>query len=208
MIIDRLGHAHDAIGRFFRRANARPRTLRRDEGAARMHPDVALARRIALVAHAGQTDKLGRDYGAAHLAPIAAMAAIVTGGNPRVEAAAWLHDTIEDTPLDAAELRHQGVDPRTIEAVEAVSKRPGESYPELIRRACADPDGCWVKLADNGWNIACNVILDETDPAAAARLLQKYLPAREALLVACGITIDDARYQQMIARARETLLTL
>ena len=107
---------------------------------------------MAQEAHLGQTDKLGRDYFAAHLTPIA------TGlreFGPEAEAAGWLHDIIEDTHHTGDTLRAAGVPEDVVAAVESVTKVEGEPYERLIDRACADPIGRLVKLVDNTWNLVC-----------------------------------------------------
>lgn len=51
------------------------------------------AKAFAMMAHKGQTDKAGKDYFTAHVA-------VVADGvepDPLVKAAAYLHDTVEDT---------------------------------------------------------------------------------------------------------------
>lgn len=154
---------------------------------------VALARE----AHAGQTDKLGRDYFSAHLAPIAAGAALF--GEP-AERAAWLHDVIEDTEVTADALLERGVDRDVVAAVESVSRRSDESYEQLIRRASAHPVGRLVKLVDNAWNIMSNPELAAVDPARARQLLEeRYYPARDRLLAAIGINRCWLGYEELLS---------
>lgn len=136
--------------------------------------------RLAREAHAGQVDKQGRDYFAAHLEPIArslrsfGAAAVMAG---------YLHDVLEDTDHTPATLAARGVPAEVIEAVISVTKVDDEPYPQLIERAAAHPVGRLVKLADNTLNLASNPGLAETDPEGAQRMLEeKYLPARERLL--------------------------
>ena len=142
---------------------------------------LAEVRELARDAHGGQTDRQGRDYFTAHLEPIAARLEAygelaVMGG--------LLHDILEDTTVTADDLRRRGVPHEVIAAVEAVSKREGESYDDLIARAAAHPLGRLVKLADNAHNLATNDELAETDAETAVRLKRKYERARETLLTA------------------------
>lgn len=147
------------------------------------------AGQIAQEAHASQQDKLGRDYVDAHLRPIAEAAAVF---GPEAEAAGWLHDVIEDTRITADDLRERAIPEHVIDAVESVTKVPGEEYDELITRVCQHPLGRFVKLVDNAWNIACNPVLAEVDADKAHRLMtEKYLPARERLLAACELEADS-----------------
>ncbi|GAA3691066.1 HD domain-containing protein [Yimella lutea] len=135
---------------------------------------------FARAAHAGQTDKLGRDYCEEHLAPIAAKLADV---GPEAEIAAWLHDVLEDTSVTVDQLRELGVPETVVAAVVSVSKREGEPYDALIARAAADPLGRLVKLAaDNERNLESNDERARRDPDLARRLRTKYEHARTQLL--------------------------
>lgn len=144
---------------------------------------VADARELARAKHAGQVDKQGRDYFEAHLVPIAA--ALAPFG-PLAEMAGWLHDIVEDTDTSLDDLRALGVPEIVVEAIDAVSRRPGEHYLRgLIPRSAAHPLGRLVKLADNRHNLNSNAELAETDPAKAKSLREgRYLPARRELLAA------------------------
>ncbi|SHU66184.1 Guanosine polyphosphate pyrophosphohydrolases/synthetases [Mycobacteroides abscessus subsp. abscessus] len=153
------------------------------------------ARRIAFDAHAGQRDKLGRDYFDAHLVPIASAAKVF---GDTVTAAAWLHDVLEDTLITATDLKSVWVSPTVIQAVQSVTRREDETYTELIDRACADPVGRLVKLIDNAWNITCNPLLAEADPKRAASMLKdRYEPARRRLLAACDLDQDSPVVAEM-----------
>lgn len=143
----------------------------------RLDDQVDRARLIALIAHAGQTDKLGADY-IDHPRRIAESLT-----DPTEQAVAWLHDVLEDTPVTAAHLRAAGVAANAIDAVELLTRRPGvtpEDYYEAIRR---DSIARAVKLAD----IADNTLswrvdqLRALDPDVASRLTEKYAKARRAL---------------------------
>ena len=163
-------------------------------------PDVSLSQAVAREAHAGQTDKLGRDYYAAHLTPIATA---LRDFGPEAESAGWLHDIIEDTNHTADTLRSAGIAADVVRAVESVTKVEGELYETLIDRACADPIGLLVKLADNTWNLVCGARLAEVDPAEAEELKQrKYLPARKRLLAALEWSEHGPELQTMEHRLR------
>lgn len=169
------------------------------------------ARALAANAHKGQRDKASRDYFDAHLVPIAA-AAVVFGDD--VEAAAWLHDAIEDTNLSAEDLTNAGMPVEVVRAVESVTRRNDETYSDLIARACIDPIGRFVKLVDNAWNITSNPVLAKADPVRAASLLnRRYEPARARLLAACGLelrsplvcamqTVLDAHHERLQCTVR------
>jgi len=146
-----------------------------------MTTTVQQVREFVRRAHAGQTDKLGRDYVRDHLEPVAAELA---AHGADAEMAGLLHDVLEDTAVTADRLRGLGVPEQVVRAVEAVTRRPGEDYSESIARAAADPLGRLVKLADNTVNLRSNAALAEVDPDAARRLRIKYQAAREQLLQA------------------------
>ncbi len=107
-------------------------------------PDAHL---LALHAHQGQVDKQGRDYYLAHLRPIAEA---LRPHGAYAEMAGALHDIVEDTRdhpdparrYDLDRLRVLGVPEVVVEAIDAVTRRPGEPYiAGLIRRAAAHPLG-------------------------------------------------------------------
>lgn len=103
-----------------------------------------LAETIARTAHAGQYRPDGKPY-VTHLERVAAA---VPG---YLKAAAWLHDTIEDTGLTAEKLKDAlGVTPWTVAVVDLVTRREGETYEDFIERiaTAGNPDAIAVKLAD------------------------------------------------------------
>jgi (p)ppGpp synthase/HD superfamily hydrolase len=151
-------------------------------------PDAHL---LALAAHEGQVDKQGRDYYLAHLLPIAE--ALRPYGS-HAEMAGALHDIVEDTRdhpdparrYDLDRLRSLGVPEIVVEAIDAVTRRPGEPYISgLIYRSAAHPLGRLVKLADNKHNLDASADLARSDPEAARKLREgRYRPARRILLAA------------------------
>jgi (p)ppGpp synthase/HD superfamily hydrolase len=138
--------------------------------------DLNAADRLAAQAHAGQVDQAGRPY----IDHVRAVRDLLAGHGEAAQMAGVLHDVLEDTALTAEELRRRGCPERVVAAVESVTRREGEAYLDMVRRAAADPLGRLVKLADNAHNS------DETRlaalPAAQARRLRtKYAAAREVL---------------------------
>jgi guanosine-3',5'-bis(diphosphate) 3'-pyrophosphohydrolase len=97
---------------------------------------------IAARAHAGQVDKAGAPY---VLHPLRVMLSVKT---PHEQMAAVLHDVVEDTPVTLEDLRAQGFPQEVLEAVEALTKRKGETRLEAARRAARNPIARVVKLAD------------------------------------------------------------
>ena len=97
---------------------------------------------IAARAHTGQVDKAGEPY---ILHPLRVMSQ-VTGRHERM--AAVLHDVVEDTSVTLEGLRSQGFPEPVLEAIEALTKRDGETRIEAARRARANPIAREVKIAD------------------------------------------------------------
>jgi len=113
---------------------------------------------IAAREHAGSVDKAGSPY---LFHPLRLMFAVNT---PLEKMAAVLHDVVEDTPLSLDDLRKEGFHADVIIAIDALSKRPGESRIQAAARAAADPIACVVKLAD---------VTDNMDPGRIAKPTEK-----------------------------------
>jgi hypothetical protein len=153
---------------------------------------VSRARVLAETAHAGQLDKAGAPY-FGHLQRVAGY---TDPANPLAQAAAFLHDSIEDTPLTTEDLARQGIPAAAIEAIALLTRRP-EQAPDDYYRAIKDhPLAREVKLAD---------LADNSDPGRLARLPQeqrtrlaaKYAAAYRAL----GADADDGDFRRARARA-------
>ncbi len=141
-------------------------------------PDIpALAARL----HAEQSDKAGAPY-VAHLARVAAILQRRWPDATQAEvAAAWLHDSLEDTEASEESLLEAGVSAETVRIVRAVTRPENSDYLAWIA-ALADSGNVSVlrvKLADNE---------DNRDPArvaalpgAAERMATRYEPARQML---------------------------
>jgi (p)ppGpp synthase/HD superfamily hydrolase len=102
---------------------------------------------IAAAAHASQVDKAGAPY---ILHPLRVMLRVRTAPE---RIAAVLHDVVEDTPWTLEALAAEGFAAEVLAAVEALTRREGESYEAFIARAGADPIGRVVKLADLAENM-------------------------------------------------------
>ncbi|MEM8781274.1 MAG: HD domain-containing protein [Planctomycetota bacterium] len=134
---------------------------------------------IATQAHAGQTQRNGEPY---ILHPIRVMLSLSNGpGAPagdeldELRIVAILHDVVEDTPWTLGMLRDEGFAADVITAVDAVTKRDGEEYPDFVERSAADPLGRRVKLADLEDNLDIRR-LPKWKPKDATRA-EKYLKA-------------------------------
>jgi (p)ppGpp synthase/HD superfamily hydrolase len=132
---------------------------------------------IAVEAHTGQLDKAGRPY---ILHPLRLMA---TFSDPRTQMAAVLHDVVEDCGAWSLErLAGEGFPPEVVSAVDALTKRDGESRIEAAHRAALDPIACAVKLADNADNSDLSRIPQPTERDHAR--LEEYRQVRAILLAA------------------------
>ena len=139
---------------------------------------IEAAVRIANQAHAGQLDKIGRPY-MGHLERVASMVQR-SGGTWVQVAAAWLHDSIEDTSVSADELRRQlpGV---VVRIVEAMTHPKGEPNVDYWARVKSEPSAVLVKQCD---------VYDNLDPSrmcyldelTQVRLRAKYAEAIKALV--------------------------
>jgi (p)ppGpp synthase/HD superfamily hydrolase len=97
---------------------------------------------LAAGAHRGQADKAGEPY---ILHPLRVMLQLV---DEEGRIAAALHDVLEDTATTADNLRDWGYGEKVVEALEALTRRDGESYADSIERAVRNPLARRVKLAD------------------------------------------------------------
>ncbi|MCX7827402.1 MAG: hypothetical protein N2689_17870, partial [Verrucomicrobiae bacterium] len=124
---------------------------------------VNVAKALAEKAHKG---KFGNDGKTPHIVHARRMVGwlLKSGASDRVIAAAWLHDILGRGRLTEAELKRAGVPSPVIEAVVALSKRPGESYYDYLARVEANPIARRVKIADMIDNV-----VDEPSPQARRR---------------------------------------
>jgi len=97
---------------------------------------------LACRAHRGQVDKAGKPY---ILHPLRVMLRLE---DPAAQIVAVLHDVVEDTPVTLADLRAEGYSGEICDAVDCLTRRPGEAYEAFISRAAANPLSRRVKLAD------------------------------------------------------------
>jgi (p)ppGpp synthase/HD superfamily hydrolase len=95
---------------------------------------------IAAKAHQGQADKGGNPY---ILHPLRVMFSRKT----EIERiCAVLHDVIEDTDITLVDLRNEGFSEEVIAAIDALTKRNGESYDDFIERVIKNKIAARVKL--------------------------------------------------------------
>jgi len=134
---------------------------------------------IAAKAHAGQTDKAGEPY---ILHPILVMLR-VTGSEAQI--AAVLHDVVEDSEYTIEKLRTEGFSESVLAAVEALTKRKGESRVEAAVRAAANEIARVVKLADNAENMDLGRIPNPNKKDFVR--MEEYKKVREILLGQSGV---------------------
>ena len=138
-------------------------------------------------AHAGQTDKQGREY---YHHPVAVMNRLPEGTDLEVKLAALLHDILEKTSYARPDLSAMGYSDRTLDIVELVTSKPGDtgSYDAKIAAliASVNKDAILLKFADMSEN---------TDPERHAALPpgvrkyleNKYAKPKQALRKALGL---------------------
>ena len=129
---------------------------------------------IAAQAHAGQTDKAGEPY---ILHPLRLMLAMETGLERIV---AVLHDVVEDSGITLEKLRAEGFAEEAVAAIDALTKRDGESKMDAAARAKGNALALRVKLADNADNQDMILTSDPTE-ADVARI-EEYRRIRAFLL--------------------------
>lgn len=132
---------------------------------------------MVAVHHHGQLDKAGKPI-LAHLLRVAARVAHL---GPAAMTVALLHDVLEDTEVEVADLiKDFGFDIAL--QVELLTHMDGVPYDAYLRRI-KERGGIalQVKLADNADN-ACQTRLETLPLATRERLAQKYSEARKILM--------------------------
>lgn len=100
--------------------------------------------------------------------------------SPEERIAAVLHDVVEDTAVTLDDLAKEGFSQQVIDAVEALTKMPGEGRLEAAARAAQNKIARAVKLADNAENMDLSRIPDPTEQDRAR--LEEYKAVRALLL--------------------------
>jgi len=104
--------------------------------------ELETAIRIAVTAHAGQTDKNGGPY-VTH--PLRLMAAV---DGDAARCAAVLHDVVEDTSVTLEDLRREGISEPVLAAVALLTHDKSTPYVDYVIRCSGNPIARQVKLAD------------------------------------------------------------
>lgn len=133
---------------------------------------VAYAFTIASHQHAGHKRKDGSAY-ITH--PLRVMLDVES---EEEQVVALLHDTVEDTDMTLMHLRELGFSREIVEAVDALTRRLGESYMDMIERVRVNTIARKVKIADLMHNLEDQSALD---PDEATFLRERYTKALERL---------------------------
>jgi (p)ppGpp synthase/HD superfamily hydrolase len=112
-----------------------------------------LAESIARSAHDGQ---FRRDGVTPYITHPEAVAFRLRMEQPKVVAAAWLHDVLEDTDESCLSLATAGVPNEIILAVDALTKTEGISYDDYLDGVRANWIARKVKVADMLHNLSSN----------------------------------------------------
>ena len=135
--------------------------------------DLERAIEIAAGAHRGQQDKAGEPF---ILHPLRVMNACSTRPEQIV---AVLHDLVEDSELTLEDLRREGISEDLVAAVDAMTRREGETYVDFVDRTARNPIARTVKIADLRDNLDMTRLADPTQ--SDLQPSQKYVEALRAL---------------------------
>jgi len=129
---------------------------------------------IAVDSHSGQVNDKSEPY---VLHPLRMMFKAVTIEEKII---AVLHDVIEKTTIDLEYLRSVGFSDRIVLAIDALSRRPQESYDKYIDRVRKNKLATKVKIIDLNDNIS-SLNLCEDEGIKSNKFL-KYQKARNTLI--------------------------
>ena len=104
------------------------------------------ALQIAVSAHSGQRDKLGKPY---ILHPLAVASQL---DSLELKTIALLHDVIEDTGIKSDELLEKGIPQNLVEVIVLLTKPDDMAYEDYLRRLKTNEMALAVKKADLAHN--------------------------------------------------------
>ena len=128
---------------------------------------------IAVVAHKGQKDKSEAPY---ILHPLRVMLSLSSDEDRIV---GILHDVVEDSSWTFDQLREEGFSGEVLAALDTVTKRENEDYPDFISRSAGNAIGRRVKIADLRVNMDPSRIPEPTEKDL--RRIEKYKQAMTQL---------------------------
>ena len=127
---------------------------------------------IAIAAHGGDKNKHDGEIYLLHVARVVHNVQRA-GGDEAQQAIAWLHDAVEDTTVTLSHLSSCGISNEVVTAVDALTKRKGESNEEYYHRVKLNDDARFVKFhGDMKDNFRRNHQI--TDTETRARMAAKY----------------------------------
>jgi (p)ppGpp synthase/HD superfamily hydrolase len=121
-------------------------------------PTIEDALLVAVEAHRGQVYP-APDPEPFILHPLRVMLGVPSGV---AQIVAMLHDVVEDTDVTLSGLEEMGFDRPILDAVDCLSRRPGEAYEDYIHRLAVNPIAQQVKLSDLRDNLVNNRALPPT----------------------------------------------
>ena len=89
---------------------------------------------------------------------------------------AILHDVVEDKKATLEEVKDK-FGPQVAKSVDALSRRPGETYKTFVKRAAKDSIAKEVKIADIEDNMGDVPVNDERTKKKSDSLRKRYIPA-------------------------------
>lgn len=138
-----------------------------------MNDMINVAKNIATEVHAGQVDKGGEAY---ILHPMTVASKVESDDEKIV---AWLHDTVEDSRITLADLEQYGFSKKVIRAVDAITKKYGQSYEEYIKNLKTNIIAVKVKIADLTHNSNISRINNPTQKDIER--IEKYIRVKKEL---------------------------
>ena len=134
------------------------------EALVAVEDQVERARLLARASHRGQKDKAGVDYYSGHLVDVWERATAY-GADADEQAAALLHDVVEDTKVTDEDLWRCWFTDRTVLIVHLMTRRPPEENDVYYARLRAFEPARRLKLDAD--------VASNTDPARLARLCEE-----------------------------------
>lgn len=130
---------------------------------------------IAVECHSGQKDRMGEPYIQHPLRMMIKMKTV------EEKITAVLHDVVEDSEMTISVLRNEGFSEKILKAIDALTKRKGESYKESIERVKKNPLAVKVKIADFEDNMDIRRLkrITENDRKRLNRYLKYYRGVKE-----------------------------
>ena len=137
-----------------------------------MPPTLEDAIILAVEAHRGRRDMLGRPY---ILHPLRLMSRLST---PAEQMVALLHDVIADSDMTIDDFRARRYDPEVVESLDRLARRDDEEFDAFIERVAQDTVARQVKIAD----LADNLDLRNWPKIGERERLERYRRGWETLI--------------------------